>query len=126
MTASRLEESAALHLRAIHAPEPEREYRFAAMLCGGTGAGVRSRLQAAGLSDWRLDFAWPKHRIALEVEGGVWSRGRHVRGGGYREDVRKYNALAANGWTLFRVIGEPAVDAAVYEWLERRFREGRA
>ena len=117
MTSSRLEEQAALHLWAIHAPEPSREYRFAAMLCGGTGAGVRSRLQAAGLADWRLDFAWPEYRIALEVEGGVWSRGRHVRGRGFLEDVRKYNCLAAHGWTLFRVVGDPDVDASVYEYL---------
>lgn len=28
---------------------------------------------------WRFDYAWPEHRVALEVEGGVWTRGRHTR-----------------------------------------------
>ena len=37
---SRLEDRVALELLARHIPAPEREYRFAAILTGGTGAGV--------------------------------------------------------------------------------------
>jgi hypothetical protein len=51
---------------------------------------------------WRFDFAWPIQRVALEVEGGVWTGGRHTRGSGFLKDVEKYNAAAAMGWRVVR------------------------
>jgi very-short-patch-repair endonuclease len=52
---------------------------------------------------WRFDLAWPEHRVALEIEGGVWTRGRHTRPTGYIGDLRKYNAATARGWRVLRV-----------------------
>lgn len=51
---------------------------------------------------WRFDYAWPEKRVALEVEGGVWTGGRHTRGKGFLADVEKYNAAALAGWRVFR------------------------
>lgn len=51
---------------------------------------------------WRFDVAWPERRVAVELEGGVWTRGRHTRGAGYRRDMEKYNTAAAMGWTILR------------------------
>jgi hypothetical protein len=50
----------------------------------------------------RIDFAWEDIKMAVEIEGGVWSGGRHVRGKGYLHDMLKYNWLSLNGWTLLR------------------------
>jgi very-short-patch-repair endonuclease len=52
---------------------------------------------------WRIDWAWPDQKVALEVEGGVFIQGRHSRGAGMLKDFEKYNALAAAGWRLIRV-----------------------
>lgn len=52
---------------------------------------------------WRLDYCWPEKRLALEVEGGVWVRGRHNRGAGFLNDMEKYNEWAAMGGRLLRV-----------------------
>ena len=52
---------------------------------------------------WRFDYAVPTHKIALEVEGGVWTRGRHTRPQGFLGDVEKYNAGTLLGWRIFRV-----------------------
>lgn len=51
---------------------------------------------------WRIDWAWPEHLVALEVEGGIFTRGRHSRGAGMLKDMEKYNELAARGWRLVR------------------------
>lgn len=75
-------------LRANGLRYPEVEYRFAKPL---------GRL-------WRFDYAWPDHDVALEVEGGVWTRGRHTRGQGFIDDIEKYNAATVNGWRVVRCV----------------------
>ncbi|MGM9794934.1 MAG: hypothetical protein ACI3ZZ_01760 [Candidatus Aphodosoma sp.] len=51
---------------------------------------------------WRFDYAIPKYKIALEVEGGVWTGGRHTRGKGFLGDIDKYNTATLLGWRVFR------------------------
>lgn len=51
---------------------------------------------------WRFDFAWPDKRIAVEIEGGTFTRGRHVRPLGYECDCEKYNEAALRGWKVLR------------------------
>ena len=55
---------------------------------------------------WRFDFAWPDHKLALEVEGGIWTRGAHGRGTGIKRDIEKYNTAALLGWMVLRVTPE--------------------
>lgn len=52
---------------------------------------------------WRFDFAAPCAMVALEIEGGVWSGGRHTRGKGFIGDCHKYNGAVARGWKVLRV-----------------------
>ena len=52
---------------------------------------------------WRFDFAIPAYKIAIEVEGGVWTGGRHTRPQGFLGDIEKYNAGTLLGWRIFRV-----------------------
>ncbi len=52
---------------------------------------------------WRFDLAWLDQKIALEVEGGAWTKGRHTRGGGFIEDMAKYNRATELGWRVYRV-----------------------
>ena len=66
-------------------PPPEREYRF-----------------AAPARQWRFDFAWPAYLVATEIEGAVFTRGRHTRGVGFTKDCEKYDFAAEEGWRIFR------------------------
>lgn len=114
---SKAEEMLALHLRAEGIPA-EREYRFGAIAAGGPGKGLRDRLDKAGLKDWRFDFAFPDNRLAVEVEGGGWSGGRHTRGAGFAEDLRKYEAAMRLGWTIYRCSPEMVTSGRAIETIK--------
>lgn len=51
---------------------------------------------------WRFDYAIPEHKVALEVEGGVWTGGRHTSSTGFLKDMEKYNEATRLGWRVVR------------------------
>jgi len=126
MTESALEAELAFHMRALNLPEPVRELRFMPRCCKHVEAvhdddrcrgcvvqceedgraGRSARCYCAHMFDrgrlWRFDFAWPDRMIAVEVDGGTWTGGRHVRPAGYQKDAEKLNAAALKGWTVLR------------------------
>lgn len=85
---------------------------------------------------WRFDYALlPKTpslslsyqhslvplKIAVEIEGGIWQRGRHNRASGFLKDIEKYNTASSLGWFLFRATSHQATDSPteVIELIER-------
>jgi very-short-patch-repair endonuclease len=54
---------------------------------------------------WRFDFAWLDRKLAVEVDGGEWSRGRHTRGKGFSGDCEKMNQATIDGWRVLRFTG---------------------
>lgn len=85
MTAARRLRLSVLQLcRQYDLPEPVAEHRF-----------HPSRR-------WRFDFAWPERKVAVEIDGGVWIRGRHNHPTGYLADMEKLNAAAEAGWAVYR------------------------
>ena len=51
---------------------------------------------------WRADFHLVGKKILVEVEGAIWSGGRHTRGKGYLGDLEKYNAATMMGYQVIR------------------------
>lgn len=84
---SKLEAKFDILLKSTGIPKAEREYRF-----------HPSR-------QWRFDYAWPEYMLAVEIEGGVWVKGRHNRGLGFIKDCEKYNAAVMLGWRVLRFPG---------------------
>jgi very-short-patch-repair endonuclease len=87
-------------LRSVGLPAPVREHRF---------HPVRR---------WRFDYSWIEHKVALEVEGGVWTGGRHTRGAGFVGDMEKYNAAVLAGWRVVRVVPSKLCASATVGMLE--------
>ena len=98
---SRLEESLLLQIKGAKLPQPAREYRFAPP------------------RRWRFDLYWPAQRVACEVEGGIWTSGRHTRGKGFENDAEKYNVATLEGWRLLRVTGNMIGDGRAIAMIER-------
>ena len=51
---------------------------------------------------WRFDFAIPNEKIAVEIDGGAFTGGRHTRGVGFVRDQDKLNTATSMGWRVFR------------------------
>ena len=51
---------------------------------------------------WRFDYAIPSLKIAIEVDGAVWTGGRHTDPAGYIGDMTKLNTAASMGWLVLR------------------------
>jgi len=110
-------------------PTPETEYRF------------------HPTRRWRFDMAFPDEKVALEVEGGIYSRpvkcnhchqqvtkmtksgrnviiregGRHATGKGIEGDAEKYNEAAILGWKVLRFTSRMIEDGRAIETICKAF-----
>ena len=86
-------------------PEPVAEYQFHAT------------------RRWRLDWAWVDAKLALEIQGGLFSGGRHVRGAALLGEHEKLNAAAAAGWRVLFVTPQQVEDGSAFAVIRRGLGE---
>lgn len=71
---------------------------------------------------WQADFCWPAQQLIVEVEGGNWANGRHVRPTGFVKDIEKYNKMTLMGFALLRFTTDQVKDGTavttIMEWFE--------
>lgn len=69
---------------------------------------------------WRFDYALGVEHglIGIEIEGAVWTRGRHTRGAGFINDMEKYNHAAMMGWRVLRFSTQQCLDGSAKEFLK--------
>ena len=89
-----------LHIKLAGLPEPEREYRF-----------CKPRR-------FRFDRVWKDRMLALEVDGGAWSGGRHTSGKGFTSDCEKATLAAIAGFRVMHVTGEHIKSGQALKWLQ--------
>ena len=68
---------------------------------------------------WRADFHIVGKKILVEVEGGIWSGGRHTRGKGYIGDMEKYNAAVVMGYQVLRFSTEQVKSGLAVRQIEQ-------
>lgn len=87
-------------------PAPQKEFRFCPQ------------------RRWRVDWAWPEYKLAVEQEGGAWVYGRHNHPGGFLKDLAKYNALTMEGYYLLRFtphqIKTGEAVSTIGQWFEKQ------
>jgi len=102
------------------APEAELELQMRAV---GLHPAIEHRFDET--RRWRFDAAFPSERVAVEIEGAVWTQGRHTRGSGFVADLSKYNAAALAGWCVLRVTPQMVKSGEALRLIEAALR-GRA
>ena len=119
-----------IQMRVAGIPAPIEEHRFAAEAVGWNvleskanvkKGALRQLLDRKGYSDWRFDFCWPEHMIAMEIDGGG-QRGRHMTNAGFKSDCAKLNEAQLLGWTVYRVTGDMVKSGKAINLLVRVFR----
>ncbi|HRY32087.1 MAG TPA: hypothetical protein P5531_03870 [Bacteroidales bacterium] len=76
---------------------------FPAFVKQATGLTIIKEHRFHPTRKWRFDYAIPQINLAIEVEGGIYKRGRHVRPKGFIKDMEKYNTATTMGWRVIRI-----------------------
>jgi very-short-patch-repair endonuclease len=76
--------------------------RFEALWERWGGPALECEYKFSAARRWRADYCHTASRTIIELEGGIYSAGRHTRAAGYLGDIEKYNAAAAMGWRIIR------------------------
>lgn len=82
---SKLEEKFYLLWRALGGPPLEHEFRFSPP------------------RRWKADFCCHEARLLIEIEGGVYTHGRHTSIKGFLNDAEKYLEAELLGYTVMRL-----------------------
>jgi very-short-patch-repair endonuclease len=104
---SDLEATLLFQMRAAGLPEPQTEFRF------------------HPTRKWRFDFCFPVERIAVELQGGVWTDGKHGRGSGIRKDYEKLNAAQLLGYMVLQYSSDMVRDGLALADIEQAIRRAK-
>jgi very-short-patch-repair endonuclease len=80
----------------------EHEELFAMQLRAAKLRGWEREVRFDPVRRWRFDFAHCIYKIAVEIEGQIWAKGRHNTGTGIQSDMTKYNSATIKGWRVLR------------------------
>ena len=104
MIASELEDIFAMQLDAVGLDGYVREY------------------QAIPGRRFRFDFCWVKERLAVEINGGTYSRGAHARPLGIKRDYEKGNLAVQFGWRVLQFDADMVKSGQALEFTEKMLR----
>ena len=73
---------------------------------------------------WRFDYMLEplEDKTAIEIEGAIWTRGRHTRGAGYQKDLEKYREAAFRGYKVYRFSTEEVLKGVAREFIKRHLK----
>lgn len=72
---------------------------------------------------WRFDYATSEKegfnpKVAIEIDGGIFTRGRHSSGIGQKKDMEKMNAAVESGWAVLHYIPDEKLNREVLEQIK--------
>ena len=93
---------------------------FRRKLAAFTGCVVgKEHFFARPVREWRIDVVILDLKIGIEIEGGVWTNGRHTRGKGFIDDIERYNAAVTFGWVILRFTPQDLNKITTFETIKK-------
>lgn len=70
---------------------------------------------------WAADYAWPKFKLLVEIDGGLWRKGggAHSRPTAILRDMQKHNDAALLGFHVLRFSTDDVKSGTALRYLER-------
>lgn len=71
---------------------------------------------------WRFDYRLEsRHGLfnAIEIDGGIYTQGRHNRGVGFQNDLIKMREAAVRGWRVFRFSTGEVLDGTARKFIQQ-------
>lgn len=68
---------------------------------------------------FRFDFCWPEHKLALECEGGIFTKQAHGSITGQLRDIEKYNLAACEGYRVLRVVPNNLMKKETFDMIKK-------
>lgn len=91
-----------IQIRAFRHPLPEREVLF------------------HPTRKWRMDLAWPDLKVAVEYQGGIFSRqASHSSAANIMRDQEKANEAQLHGWLLIYANAKTVSTGQAVDWVNR-------
>lgn len=95
-------EKLVFQIRAFRHPAPQREVLF------------------HPTRKWRFDLAWPDWKVAVEYQGGIFSRqASHSSVAHIMRDQEKANEAQLYGWTLIYANAKTVTSGQAVDWINR-------
>lgn len=95
-------EQLAFQIKAFKHPTPEREITF------------------HPTRKWRFDLAWPDIKVAVEYQGGIFSRrASHSSISGIQRDQEKSNEAQLHGWIVIYANAFTVKSGQAVDWVNR-------
>ena len=69
---------------------------------------------------WRFDYLLKDGKTAIEIEGAIFTGGRHTRGAGFQRDMEKYNTATALGFRVYRFSTQDVLKGRAKEFLREK------
>lgn len=104
-------------------PSKLEESLYFQLVDAGLDDGLVRELQAIKGRKFRVDFAWPDQMLAVEVQGGIWTRGRHIRPVGMVRDMEKFNLLTLDGWRVLLLTSQDVNGGKGLEMIQAALKE---
>jgi hypothetical protein len=109
------------------APKLTLEQRLLVTQLEGKGIEAKPEYYFHATRKWRVDVLAVRPEtsdryervVAIEIDGGIFVRGRHSGGVGQLKDMEKHNALAEYGFRLLRFTPQQVRDGSALEQIVR-------